>query len=69
MRYIKAYHGCYDPLAYPLLNARGETGWNKFMPYNDTPKESTSATSGEYSVQQPLCMATYFILLCIQIYI
>ena len=50
MRYIKAYCGCYDPLAYPLLNARGETGWNKFMPYNDTPKESTSPTDGEDSV-------------------
>ncbi|OQU82809.1 hypothetical protein SORBI_3005G023301, partial [Sorghum bicolor] len=23
-RYIKAYHGCYDPLAYPLLNPKGE---------------------------------------------
>jgi hypothetical protein len=35
-RYIKAYRGCYDPLAYPLFNPKGETGWNKFMPYNDT---------------------------------
>jgi hypothetical protein len=24
--YIRAYHGCYDPLAYPLLPG-GETGW------------------------------------------
>jgi hypothetical protein len=32
--YIKAYHGCYDPLSYPLFNPRGETGWNKFMPYS-----------------------------------
>ena len=37
MRYIKAYHGCYDPLAYPLFHPRGETGWNQFMPYNNTP--------------------------------
>jgi len=32
--YIKAYHGCYDPLSYPLFSPKGETGWNKFMPYS-----------------------------------
>jgi len=26
MRYIKAYHCFYDPLAYPIFNLRGETG-------------------------------------------
>ena len=25
--YIRAYHGCYDPLAYPVLHPSGETGW------------------------------------------
>ena len=25
--YIRAYHGYYDPLAYPLLSPSGETGW------------------------------------------
>lgn len=25
--YIRAYHGCYDPLSYPLFYPRGETGW------------------------------------------
>jgi hypothetical protein len=54
MRYIKAYHGCYDPSAYPLLNPKGETGWNKFMPYNDSPKESTSPTNGEDLLEQPV---------------
>ena len=34
-RYIKAYHGCYDPLSYPVFHPRRETGWNKFMPYSD----------------------------------
>ncbi|EEE56892.1 hypothetical protein OsJ_06543 [Oryza sativa Japonica Group] len=33
--YIKAYHGCYDPLAYPFFNPNGETGWNLKMPYED----------------------------------
>ena len=34
-QYIKAYHGCYDPLSYPVFHPRGETGWNKFMSYSD----------------------------------
>jgi hypothetical protein len=54
--YIKAYHGCYDPLSYPLFNPRGETGWNKFMPYSGsstvqattTPVEPTSLISLYY---------------------
>ena len=25
--YIRAYYGCYDPLAYPVLYPGGETGW------------------------------------------
>jgi len=25
--FIRAYHGCYDPLAYPILYPDGETGW------------------------------------------
>ena len=26
-QFIRAYHGCYDPLAYPILYPGGETGW------------------------------------------
>jgi hypothetical protein len=51
MRYIKAYHGCYDPLAYPLFHPGGETGWNQFMPYNDSP---TISPSSDGNVQQEL---------------
>jgi len=43
--YIKAYHGCYDPLAYPFFNPRGETGWNKFMPYSGS--STVQATTAE----------------------
>jgi len=43
-QYIRAYHGCYDPLAYPIYNPRGETGWNKFMPYSGDPITPASAT-------------------------
>ncbi|XP_062208911.1 uncharacterized protein LOC133910581 [Phragmites australis] len=32
-RYIRAYHGCYDPLAYPLFFPGGETGWQRKMLY------------------------------------
>ena len=27
--FIRAYHGCYDPLAYPILYPGGETGWEE----------------------------------------
>jgi len=26
-QFIRAFHGCYDPLAYPILYPGGETGW------------------------------------------
>ena len=31
-QYIKAYHGCYDPLSYPLFFPKGEVGWNLNLP-------------------------------------
>jgi hypothetical protein len=34
-QYIKAYHGCYDPLSYPLFFPLGEAGWNKKILYAD----------------------------------
>jgi hypothetical protein len=34
-QYTKAYHGCYDPLLYPLFFPRGEDGWNKKILYAD----------------------------------
>jgi hypothetical protein len=32
---IKAYHGCYDPLSYPLFSPRGVADWNKKILYVD----------------------------------
>jgi hypothetical protein len=29
---VQCYHGCYDPLAYPLLLPNGETGWHNEIP-------------------------------------
>jgi hypothetical protein len=36
--YIRPYHGCYDPLAYPMFNPNGEIGWEvKKILYQDSP--------------------------------
>ncbi|TVU29842.1 hypothetical protein EJB05_21430 [Eragrostis curvula] len=37
--YIRAYHGCYDPLSYPLFFPGGEAGWNKNIKYVDKEKD------------------------------
>jgi hypothetical protein len=37
--YIRAYNGCYDPLAYPLFFPGGKTGWNRKMPYLEPTKD------------------------------
>jgi hypothetical protein len=50
--YIRAYYGCYDPLAYPLFFPRGETGWDRKMPYLDPPKDlvnSSDLATGLYN--------------------
>jgi len=44
-RYIKAYHGCYDPLSYPMYHPRGETGWNQLMPLLTLANDSFQASS------------------------
>uniref|UniRef100_A0A0E0RB78 Uncharacterized protein n=1 Tax=Oryza rufipogon TaxID=4529 RepID=A0A0E0RB78_ORYRU len=36
--YIKVYHGCYDPLVYPLFNPNRETGWNLKISYKNPNK-------------------------------
>jgi hypothetical protein len=45
-KYIQAYHGCYDPLSYPLFFPRSEAGWNKKILYADQgdAAEDTSST-------------------------
>jgi hypothetical protein len=45
--YIKAYHGWYDLLSYPLFNPRGETGWNKFMPCSGSSTVQATTTRVE----------------------
>jgi hypothetical protein len=29
---IRSYHGCYDPLLYPIFFPRGELGWHPDIP-------------------------------------
>jgi hypothetical protein len=38
--YVMAYHGCYDPLAYPLFFPGGETGWEVKRIKNQVPPPS-----------------------------
>ena len=36
--YVRAFHGCYDPLGYPLFYPSGEAGWeDKNFLYRDPP--------------------------------
>ena len=49
--YIRAYYGCYDPLSYPLFFPRGETGWNRWMPYIE-PTDDTNQDSLDKSRRQ-----------------
>uniref|UniRef100_A0ACD6A2F0 Uncharacterized protein n=1 Tax=Avena sativa TaxID=4498 RepID=A0ACD6A2F0_AVESA len=50
--YIRAYYGCYDPLSYPLFFPRGETGWNRWMPYADPPTDTTQGSADKFARQQ-----------------
>ncbi|WVZ69848.1 hypothetical protein U9M48_018572 [Paspalum notatum var. saurae] len=56
--YIRAYHGCYDPLGYPLFFPGGETGWeDKNILYSDAPidnKERSKTRSKKQTNGLPL---------------
>jgi hypothetical protein len=59
--YIRAYYGCYDPLAYPLFFPGGETGWNRKMPYAELPQVlagNSDLPAGVYDV--PAFIYYYF---------
>jgi hypothetical protein len=52
--FIRAYYGCYDPLAYPLFFPGGETGWNCKMPYLDPSQnleDKSNLATGVYTAQ------------------
>jgi hypothetical protein len=52
--YIRAYHGCYDPLAYPLFFLGGETGWEDKHRQADRVQSTTTLKCEEevYKVQE-----------------
>jgi hypothetical protein len=63
--YIRAYHGCYDPLAYPLYNPNGETGWEDKMILYQEPPVSKPKRKYTKRKQQGSFAITYFILIYI----
>jgi hypothetical protein len=63
--YIRAYHGCYDPLAYPLYNPNGETGWEDKMILYQEPPVSKPKRKYTKRKRQGSFAITYFILIYI----
>ena len=62
--YIRAYHGCYGPLAYPLLLPSGETGWeDKQTKYQDPPPPNLKRKYTKRKKQFLFCIIDYLFLL------
>jgi hypothetical protein len=71
--YIRAYYGCYDPLSYPLFFPRGETGWNRWMPYvalsGETSQYSVDNSTPQVYQAPDLLIGMMFIFLVICLYL
>nr|TKW39594.1 hypothetical protein SEVIR_1G189600v2 [Setaria viridis] len=53
--YIRAYHGCYDPLTYPLFFPHGETGWeDKKIEFQDPPQSQLKRKYTKHKRQDAL---------------
>lgn len=62
--YVRAYHGCYDPLAYPLFYPGGETGWeDKKIKLEDPPVLRFPRTKRKYTKRKKPGRALLSILL------
>ena len=62
--YVRAYHGCYDPLAYPLLCPGGGTGWeDKQIEYQDPPPANLKRKYTKRKKQFLFCIIDYLFLL------
>lgn len=49
-QFIQAYHGCYNPLEYPILYPGGETGWeDKSILLEETPTVCFPQTRRKYT--------------------
>jgi len=71
-QYIKAYHGCYDTLSYPLFFPNGEVGWNLKLPkvgplarknrndkINGLDEEGVASSSGSCFHQENIIVISY----------
>jgi hypothetical protein len=64
--YIRGYHGCYDPLAYPLFFPRGETGWeDKQIEYRVPPPSKPKRKYTKWlRTGWCTCVCSYIIEIC-----
>jgi hypothetical protein len=46
---IRSYHGCYDPLSYPVFFPRGELGWHADIPKIGITTEDMTKARANYS--------------------
>ena len=63
-QFIRAYHGCYDPLAYPILYPGGETGWeDKSMFFEETPIVRFPRTRRKYTKRKSEGMSSIILII------
>ena len=62
-QFIRAYHGCYDPLAYPILYPGGETGWeDKSILLEETPTTRFPRTRRKYTKRKSESMSSIILI-------
>ena len=62
-QFIRAYHGCYDPLAYPILYPGGETGWeDKSILLEETSTVHFSRTRRKYTKRKSEGMSSIILI-------
>jgi len=63
--FIRAYYGCYDPLAYPILYPGGETGWeDKSILLEQNPVIRFPRKKRSYTKRKCKCFGTSYIFSC-----
>ena len=63
-KFIRAYHGCYDPLAYPILYPSGETGLeDKNILLEETPTVRFPRTRRKYTKRKSEGMSSIILII------
>ena len=63
--FIRAYYGCYDPLAYPILYPGGETDWeDKSILLEQNPVIHFPRKKRSYTKRKCKCFGTSYIFSC-----